>query len=146
MDTEEDDEICIGCAGGIDVNISKTYMTDDIDPDSIFVKILINGLTGGHSGAEIHKGLGNSNKILNSLIKDIDSKFDLRISEIKGGNLRNAIPRESYSVIQIKNYDYSDIENEIISSKFIKEIGKLKGDLKKFATKSVIKAIKSKFS
>ena len=113
LDTEEDDEICIGCAGGIDVNISKTYMTDDIDPDSIFVKILINGLTGGHSGAEIHKGLGNSNKILNSLIKDIDSKFDLRISEIKGGNLRNAIPRESYSIVQIKKDDYSKINQEI---------------------------------
>lgn len=113
LDTEEDDEICIGCAGGIDINISKKYITDDIDPDSTFVKILINGLTGGHSGAEIHKGLGNSNKILNSLIKDIDSKFDLRISEIKGGNLRNAIPRESYSIVQIKKDDYSKINQEI---------------------------------
>ena len=113
LDTEEDDEICIGCAGGIDINISKTYMTDDIDPYSTFVKILVNGLTGGHSGAEIHKGLGNSNKILNSLIKDLDSKFDVRISEIKGGNLRNAIPRESYSIVQIKKDDYSKINQEI---------------------------------
>ncbi|MDP6877415.1 MAG: M20/M25/M40 family metallo-hydrolase, partial [Candidatus Marinimicrobia bacterium] len=87
LDTEEDDEICIGCAGGIDINISKTYIAEDIDPESTFVKVLVNGLTGGHSGAEIHKGLGNSNKILNSLLKDLDSKFEVRISEIKGGNL-----------------------------------------------------------
>ena len=113
LDTEEDDEICIGCAGGIDINISKTYMTDDIDPYSTFVKILVNGLTGGHSGAEIHKGLGNSNKILNSLLKDLDSKFEVRISEIKGGNLRNAIPRESYAIVQIKTDNYSKINQEI---------------------------------
>ena len=113
LDTEEDDEICIGCAGGIDINISKTYIADDIDPESTFVKVLVNGLTGGHSGAEIHKGLGNSNKILNSLLKDLDSNFEVRISEIKGGNLRNAIPRESYAIVQIKTDDYSKINQEI---------------------------------
>ena len=113
LDTEEDDEICIGCAGGIDITITKDFDTENVDLDSTFIKILVNGLTGGHSGAEIHKGLGNSNKILNALLKSLDTKYSIRICEIKGGNLRNAIPRESYSVIQIKNYDYSDIENEI---------------------------------
>ena len=113
LDTEEDDEICIGCAGGIDITITKNYNADEVCSDSFFVKILVNGLTGGHSGAEIHKGLGNSNKILNTLLKNLNSKYNIRICEIKGGNLRNAIPRESYSIIQIKDQDYSDIENEV---------------------------------
>ena len=113
LDTEEDDEICIGCAGGIDITITKEYHLEAVDLDSKFVKILVNGLTGGHSGAEIHKGLGNSNKILNTLLKNLDSKYNIRICEIKGGNLRNAIPRESFSVIQIQNQDYSDIEDKV---------------------------------
>ena len=89
LDTEEDDEICIGCAGGVDITIKKTYSTEDNNPESTFIKILVNGLTGGHSGAEIHKGLGNSNKILISLLKQLNSKYNTRISEFVGGNLRN---------------------------------------------------------
>jgi len=113
LDTEEDDEICIGCAGGVDITINKTYETEDNHSKSTFIKILVNGLTGGHSGAEIHKGLGNSNKILNSLLKHLDSRYKVRISEIKGGNLRNAIPRESFSIIQIQTRDYSGINQEV---------------------------------
>ena len=113
LDTEEDDEICIGCAGGVDITINKTYETEDNHSESTFIKILVNGLTGGHSGAEIHKGLGNSNKILNSLLKHLDSRYKVRISEIKGGNLRNAIPRESFSIIQIQTRDYSGINQEV---------------------------------
>ena len=113
LDTEEDDEICIGCAGGVDITIKKTYSTEDNNPESTFIKILVNGLTGGHSGAEIHKGLGNSNKILISLLKQLNSKYNTRISEFVGGNLRNAIPRESFSIIQIQTDDYSEIDKEI---------------------------------
>ena len=57
LDTEEDDEICVGCAGGIDITMSKNYPLQELNEDEINVKILLNGLTGGHSGAEIHKGL-----------------------------------------------------------------------------------------
>jgi len=113
LDTEEDDEICIGCAGGVDITIKKTYSAEDNNSESIFIKILVNGLTGGHSGAEIHKGLGNSNRILISLLKQLNSKYNTRISEFAGGNLRNAIPRESFSVIQIQTDDYSEIDKEI---------------------------------
>ncbi len=114
LDTEEDDEICIGCAGGVDITINKSYTTENNNNSkNTFIKILINGLTGGHSGAEIHKGLGNSNKILISLLNDLNCKYKIRISEFVGGNLRNAIPRESFSVIQIQTDDYSDIDQEI---------------------------------
>ena len=68
LDTEEDDEICIGCAGGIDITMNRSYILNDLSNDEVCVQILLNGLTGGHSGAEIHKGLGNSNKIILSLI------------------------------------------------------------------------------
>ena len=63
LDTEEDDEICIGCAGGIDITINRSYILNDLSDDEVCAEISLNGLTGGHSGAEIHKGLGNSNKI-----------------------------------------------------------------------------------
>ena len=99
LDTEEDDEICVGCAGGIDITMSKNYPLQELKEDEINVKILLNGLTGGHSGAEIHKGLGNSNKILIELIQKLNSDFDLNICSIDGGGLRNAIPRESSAII-----------------------------------------------
>ena len=99
LDTEEDDEICVGCAGGIDITMSKNYPLQELKEDEINVKILLNGLTGGHSGAEIHKGLGNSNKILFKLIQKLNSDFDIKICSIDGGGLRNAIPRESYAII-----------------------------------------------
>ena len=67
LDTEEDDEICIGCAGGIDITVSNKFKLEIPKGDKSFLKIRIDGLTGGHSGAEIHKGLGNANKILFSV-------------------------------------------------------------------------------
>ena len=95
LDTEEDDEICIGCAGGVDITMHREYKLVDPSEDEIFVRVLLNGLTGGHSGAEIHKGLGNSNKILFEIIASINSIFQIKIVDINGGGLRNAIPRES---------------------------------------------------
>ena len=102
LDTEEDDEICVGCAGGIDITMTRSYNLQDSIEDEIYVKILLNGLTGGHSGAEIHKGLGNSNKILFKLVQKLNSNFDVKICSINGGGLRNAIPRESSIVISFE--------------------------------------------
>ena len=99
LDTEEDDEICVGCAGGIDITMTRSYNLQDSIEDEIYVNILLNGLTGGHSGAEIHKGLGNSNKLLFKLVQKLDSDFDVKICSIDGGGLRNAIPRESSVII-----------------------------------------------
>ena len=99
LDTEEDDEICVGCAGGIDITMTRSYNLQDSIEDEIYVNILLNGLTGGHSGAEIHKGLGNSNKILFKLVQKLNSDFDVKICSIDGGGLRNAIPRESSAII-----------------------------------------------
>ena len=111
LDTEEDDEIGIGCAGGVDITISKSFnMT--INPNLLFIKITLNGLSGGHSGMEIHKNLGNSNKLLNKIISDLNENFLIHISEINGGGLRNAIPRESSIILGVTDADFKSIKNQ----------------------------------
>lgn len=101
MDTEEDDEIDIGCAGGIDVTATRNYPQEPTPADSIAYTIEIKGLNGGHSGMDINKGLGNANKIMNRLLFNGFENFGLQISSINGGSLRNAIPRESTAKIII---------------------------------------------
>ncbi|HEY0047228.1 MAG TPA: aminoacyl-histidine dipeptidase [Flavobacterium sp.] len=103
LDTEEDDEIDIGCAGGIDVTATRTYELDDVPEGSVGYKISVKGLTGGHSGMDIHKGLGNANKIMNRLLFNTFDDYGLHIAEINGGSLRNAIPRESTAHVIIAN-------------------------------------------
>ena len=115
LDTEEDDEICIGCAGGIDITMSRTYSQQKASNNDIFVKILLNGLTGGHSGAEIHKGLGNSNKILFKIINELNLNFEIKIGSIIGGGLRNAIPRESSIIISFAKENLNSFD-KIISN------------------------------
>ncbi|KQS46211.1 aminoacyl-histidine dipeptidase [Flavobacterium sp. Leaf359] len=120
LDTEEDDEIDIGCAGGIDVTATAEYDEEDTPEGSVGYSITVKGLQGGHSGMDIHKGLGNANKIMNRLLFDGFDNFGLQISEIKGGSLRNAIPRESVAKVIIAKvydeafvFDMQEIVNEI---------------------------------
>jgi len=101
LDTEEDDEIGVGCAGGVDVTATRTYEEEDTPEFKTGYEIIVKGLQGGHSGMDIHKGLGNANKILNRLLFDGFENFGLRISEIDGGSLRNAIPREAKAIVAI---------------------------------------------
>ncbi|GGG57711.1 aminoacyl-histidine dipeptidase [Bizionia arctica] len=101
LDTEEDDEIGVGCAGGIDVTATRTYEEEETPEFKTGFTITVKGLQGGHSGMQIHEGLANSNKILNRLLFDGFENFGLRISEIDGGSLRNAIPRESKAIVAI---------------------------------------------
>jgi len=99
LDTEEDDEIDIGCAGGIDITAKNVYHEVHTPSNSVGFSISVTGLNGGHSGMDIHKGLGNANKIMNRLL--YGSQELIRISEINGGSLRNAIPRESFALISV---------------------------------------------
>ena len=98
LDTEDDHELTIGCAGGVDVTAAGTYNTEAPKHDSAF-KIVVKGLAGGHSGMDIHKGRGNANKLMNRLLMTLHKEFAVEISSIDGGSLRNAIPRESVSEI-----------------------------------------------
>ena len=118
LDTEEDDEIDIGCAGGIDVTATRSYHEEETPEGSVGYSITVKGLNGGHSGMDIHKGLGNANKIMNRLLFDAFENFGLQVTEINGGSLRNAIPRESVAkVIVAEMYDEAYIFDmqEIIS-------------------------------
>lgn len=101
LDTEEDDEIDIGCAGGIDVTASGTYKEAPPHKDAIAYTVRVKGLQGGHSGIDIHRGLGNANKIMNRLLSLAARAHGLSISNIEGGGLRNAIPRESVAGVTI---------------------------------------------
>lgn len=106
LDTEEDDEIDIGCAGGVDVTARAEYDEEETPDGSVGYRITVKGLKGGHSGMDIHKGLGNANKMMNRLLFNGFDSFGLQISTINGGSLRNAIPRESVAeVIIAKVYD-----------------------------------------
>ncbi|MFY8188301.1 MAG: aminoacyl-histidine dipeptidase [Flavobacterium sp.] len=101
LDTEEDDEIDIGCAGGIDVTAQRNFIEEATPEGSIGFQIMVRGLQGGHSGMDIHKGFGNANKIMNRLLFDGFENFGLQIASIHGGSLRNAIPRESVAKVVI---------------------------------------------
>ena len=101
LDTEDDDELTIGCAGGMDVTANGNYQTEKTLPHVNAFRITVKGLTGGHSGMDIYKGRGNANKLMNRILLNAAVEFDLRISMIDGGGLRNAIPRESFADITI---------------------------------------------
>ncbi|MEN5232069.1 aminoacyl-histidine dipeptidase [Sphingobacterium faecium] len=103
LDTEEDDEIDIGCAGGIDVTASKSYLEEASPSGAVAFEIAVKGLNGGHSGIEIHKGLGNANKIMNRLLYKSYEEFGLQIATLNGGSLRNAIPRESVAKVIVSS-------------------------------------------
>ena len=101
LDTEDDDELTIGCAGGIDVTAEGKYKLEKTAAGSAGFKLTVSGLTGGHSGMDIYKGRANANKIINRILLNAKDKFDLSISTVDGGGLRNAIPRESFAVLTI---------------------------------------------
>lgn len=101
LDTENDSEIDIGCAGGIDITARRSYIPEACPQDMAGCRLIVTGLRGGHSGMEIHKGLGNANKIMNRLLYSL-LPLDIRLSRIDGGELRNAIPRESTAFFAIE--------------------------------------------
>ena len=121
LDTEEDDEIDIGCAGGVDVTATRTYNEEETPEGSVGYTITVKGLQGGHSGMDIHKGLGNANKIMNRLLFDGFENFGLQIAEISGGSLRNAIPRESVAKVIIA---------EMYDEAFVFDMQEVIGDIK----------------
>jgi dipeptidase D len=101
LDTEQDDEIDIGCAGGIDVTAKRSYQEENIPVDHIGYTLTVSGLNGGHSGMDIHKGLGNANKLMNRFLYALSNEYNVKVASINGGSLRNAIPRESVAVFSI---------------------------------------------
>lgn len=125
LDSEDEGELFIGCAGGIDT-VANIHYEAVITPDGFFpVKIAVSGLQGGHSGDDINKNRGNAIKVLNRFLWRIMQKYEIYIAGINGGNLRNAIARESFAVIMVPlsvkelltvefNIFRSEIESEML--------------------------------
>lgn len=114
LDTEEDNELTIGCAGGMDVTITGNYTREEVPADHTAYNIVVKGFKGGHSGMEIHLGRGNANKLMNRILSNVQG-VGLRIVSINGGGLRNAIPRESFATITVPNDVISTFESKMES-------------------------------
>ncbi|MBU1013891.1 MAG: aminoacyl-histidine dipeptidase [Bacteroidetes bacterium] len=111
LDSEDEGQLYIGCAGGKDTTIEMPYKKEAVPKEFVSLKITVNGLKGGHSGDDIQKGLGNANKILNRLLWMVSSKFDLKLALFDGGNLRNAIAREAYAIVCVSESDSKSIQD-----------------------------------
>ncbi|NVK94615.1 aminoacyl-histidine dipeptidase [Bacteroides sp. L10-4] len=113
LDSEDEGELFIGCAGGIDSVGEFTYREVDVPAGYFCCKVQVKGLKGGHSGGDIHLGRGNANKLLNRFLSQASQKYDMYLCEIDGGNLRNAIAREAHAVIAIPDADKHALRTDL---------------------------------
>ena len=111
LDSEDEGELFIGCAGGIDTLATFEYDEEKVPENHVGINIRVKGLNGGHSGDEIDKGLGNSLKIMNRFLWNAVNEFDIRIGNFDGGKARNAIPREAFTHITV----HADEKSELIN-------------------------------
>lgn len=110
MDSEDEGELYIGCAGGMDTIARFDYKEEDVPAGMIAYKIHVKGLKGGHSGLDIHLGRGNAVKLLNRLMWQAQKPYGLRIAEMEAGNIRNAIPREGHAVVVVPEGETAKFE------------------------------------
>jgi dipeptidase D len=101
MDSEEEGELYVGCAGGLNANAEFSYTEVPVQDNVVAYTLSVTGLKGGHSGMDINLGRANSNKLLTRFLKYASNNYSLRLASIDGGSLRNAIPRESFAVVTI---------------------------------------------
>ena len=132
LDSEDEGELFIGCSGGIDSVAEFTYKTVEVPQGYFFFKVDIKGLQGGHSGGDIHLGLGNANKILNRFLHLLDKKYDLYLCEIHGGNLRNAIPREAIAICAVPEKYKHDVRADlnVFAAEIENELGAIEPNMK----------------
>lgn len=101
LDSEDEGELYIGCAGGVDVTATLQYKEAEVDPEDVAIKLTLKGLRGGHSGLEINQGRANANKLLVRFVREAIAEYEARLASWKGGNMRNAIPREVDAVLTL---------------------------------------------
>lgn len=132
LDSEDEGELYVGCAGGIDANVTFRFKKEPVPAGSRAFKISLTGLKGGHSGLEIILGRGNSNKLMNRFLKYCSQNFNLRISYIDGGSLRNAIPRESFATVVIPSLHEAGLLKSvsIFETTFLHELSVVDPDIK----------------
>ena len=123
LDSEDEGELFIGCAGGANTTAEFAYEWVDAPQNYFYFSVTIKGLTGGHSGDDINKNRANANKLLNRFLTLLQDKYDFYLCQIDGGNLHNAIPREARAICAVPMKDKenvridmnvftADIENE----------------------------------
>lgn len=124
LDTEDDNELTISCAGGIDVTAEGKYETVPVASAAAGFRVTVKGLTGGHSGMDIYKGRGNANKLINRILLVATEKSELQISLVDGGGLRNAIPREAFAELAVPAADADEFvklteqQSEILKNEY----------------------------
>jgi len=111
LDSEDEGELYIGCAGGVDVTADLPYQTVEVPPSYAPYRISLTGLRGGHSGLDINLGRGNANKILIRLLIQAADKAGARLAHFEGGNLRNAIPREAFATVVVPESKKEELKN-----------------------------------
>ena len=136
LDSEDEGEIFIGCAGGIDTIATFRYTKEQTPFGSVAFKIKVSGLTGGHSGDDIHKGLGNANKILARFLYQEFNSLQVALVDFDGGNLRNAIAREAVAwiVIPASHRDQFQIDFEQFEKAVMEEYLKTEPNLEMYIT------------
>jgi dipeptidase D len=114
LDSEDEGELYVGCAGGVDVNVMMKYNQIAVPAGYLAYNLAVTGLKGGHSGMDINIGRSNSNKMLFRFLNHCLYNFDIKLNEVKGGSLRNAIPRESFAVVLVPEKEGKLFEAEVV--------------------------------
>lgn len=115
LDSEDEGEMFIGCAGGVDTVAKFNVEREDAPADYLYYRVDVKDLVGGHSGDDINKGRANSNKLIARLMLSAQEQFGARLNSLEGGNLRNAIPREAYAVVGVSEVQAAAFE-ELVHS------------------------------
>jgi dipeptidase D len=131
MDSEDEGELYVGCAGGIDVSALKKYVEEPAPSGHEAYQVNVQGLKGGHSGMDIPLGRANANKILFRFLMQAEADLKVRLAEARGGDLRNAIPRESHAVVLVPSAKASAFESLVSTYQNIyqKEFAETEPDL-----------------
>jgi len=132
LDSEDEGELIIGCAGGMNTTATFNFKKEPVKGNHIAYKLSLTGLKGGHSGVDIDLGRGNSNKLLNRFMWNADHFFEMRLCAIDGGNLRNAIPRESFAIVTVPDQHAHDFRQSVGSfhKMYIEELAGVETDIK----------------
>ncbi len=132
LDSEDEGELYIGCAGGVDITATMQYKEEEVDQEDVAVRIDLGGLRGGHSGMEINQGRANANKLMVRVVREAILSFEGRLSSWDGGNMRNAIPREAHTVLTFPKENIDDFMGfiEVCEETFKEEFGLIETQLK----------------
>jgi len=132
MDSEDEGELYIGCAGGLETNARFHFKKETLPRDTNAYKLTVKGLKGGHSGLDIQLQRGNANKVLNRILWYATEKLDVRIAGIESGSLRNAIPREGYAMVVVPNNQFGEFKEYVndVTESVKNELSRVDPDLK----------------